>query len=68
VKPPLHRESSLALLLFAALGAGLALALAALVAGGGAELALLAFAGTVAFGLAADGRAEGAFERSRRSR
>ena len=68
MKPQLHRESSLALLLFAAIGAGLALALAALVAGGGIELALLVFAGTVAFGLAADGRADIAPGRSRRFR
>jgi hypothetical protein len=68
MRPPLHKESSLALLLFAALGAGLALALAALVAGGGIGLALLVFAGTVAFGLAADSRAEAVLARSRRLR
>jgi hypothetical protein len=67
-RPSAHTEASLGLLLFAAAGAGTALALAALVAGGGPALALLVFAGTFAFGLAADGRAEAALTRVRHLR
>jgi UPF0716 family protein affecting phage T7 exclusion len=66
-RPTPHREPSLALLLVATLGAALALALAALVAGGGATVAILAFAATAGFGLAADARAE-TFVRARRTR
>jgi hypothetical protein len=64
-RPRLHREASFGLLVFAAAGSGIALALAALVAGAGAPVAALAFAGTLAFGLAADGRAEAALTRIR---
>ena len=61
-QPP-HREASLALLLFAAAGSATALALSALVAGAGAAVATLVFAATLAFGLAADGRADVALRR-----
>jgi hypothetical protein len=63
--PTPQREPSLALLVFAALGAGIALALAALVAGAGAPVAVLAFTATLFFGLAADARAEAALARFR---
>jgi hypothetical protein len=62
-RPRPHREASLAFLLFAAAGAATALGLAALVAGAGAPVATLAFASVLAFGLAADGRAEAAAKR-----
>jgi hypothetical protein len=62
-----HREPSLALLLFAASGSAIALALAALVAGAGAPVASLAFAAILVFGLAGDGRAEGFLRRIRSS-
>jgi hypothetical protein len=64
----LHQETSLLFLCVASLGAGLALALATLVAGAGTTMAILAFAGTAAFGLAADGRAERARKRPARTR
>ena len=64
-RQPPHREASLALLLFAAAGSAITLALAALVAGAGAPVALLAFASVFVFGLAADGRAESAARRLR---
>jgi hypothetical protein len=67
MRSSLQKEASLALLLFSALGGGLALALAAVVAGGGAGLALIVFVGTSAFGLAGDGRAEAVLERFRRA-
>jgi hypothetical protein len=59
----LHREGSLALLLFAVAGAATALALAVLVAGAGPAVAALVFTSVLAFGLAADGRAEAVAER-----
>jgi hypothetical protein len=67
-RPAAHTETSLGLLLCTAAGAGTALAVGALVAGGGSAIALLAFAGTFAFGIAADGRAEATLARIRRPR
>jgi hypothetical protein len=54
----LRQETSFLFLCVASVGAGLALALATLVADAGITMAILVFAGTAAFGLAADGRAE----------